>query len=135
MHKRIFSTEEQNIVNSNKNVLRCSNKSITYTTDFKIKAVKQYESGLTAAEIFRNAKFDLNLIGKDIPNDCLRRWLRVVGRKGFLGLSEARGRKKGGKPKKDKMSEAERLKYLEAEVKYLKAENAFLAQLRAKRAE
>jgi hypothetical protein len=58
-----------------------------------------------------------------------------VKHKGLKGLSESRGRKKSGKQKTVELSAAERLQYLEAEVKYLKAENSFLAQLRAKRAE
>lgn len=135
MNKRIFSEDEQNKLSTNHNVLKCSSRSVTYTTKFKIRAVKKYELGLTATEIFRNAEFNLDLIGKEIPNDCLRRWRRIVKRKGFSGLSEARGKKKGSRPKKNKMSTTERLKYLEAEVKYLKAENSFLVELRARRAE
>jgi hypothetical protein len=135
MHKRIFNPEEQKELLANNNVLLCSNKSVTCSTDFKIGAVRQYESGLTATEIFSCAGFDLNLIGRDSPSECLRRWRAIVNKKGFSGLSESRGRNKGSKSKPKKMSEAERMRYLEAEVKYLKAENAFLAQLRAKRAE
>lgn len=135
MNKRIFSTNEQARILANKNVLRCSEKSVTYTDDFKIRAVKQYESGSTATEIFSNAGLDLSLIGKVTPNECLRRWRKIVTRKGFQGLTESRGKKKSSQPKMHKMSEADRLKYLEAEVKYLKAENLFLVALRAKKAE
>ena len=52
------------------------------------------------------------------------------------GLSEARGRHtKNNKPKTKDLSSTEKIKWLEAEVAYLKAENDFLAKLRAKRKE
>ena len=127
MSKRSFSSEEQQRLRSNQNVQRCSEKAITYTTAFKQQAVKQYEEGLTATEIFKEAGFDLNLIGKKQPKFCLRRWRTK-------GCGDQRGQHKSQK-KSNPNTETDRLKYLEAEVKYLKAENAFLAQLRAKRAE
>ena len=126
MSKRIFSREEQELLRNNGNVQYCSEKSITYTTMFKEQAVQQYEAGLTSTEIFKTAGFDLNLIGKQQPKECLRRWRTK-------GCGDQRG--KHTSRKSTTHTETDRLKWLEAEVKYLKAENAFLAQLRAKRAE
>lgn len=131
MSKRIFSSEEQKQLKKNPNVENCSQGSITYAVAFKERAVQQYEKGYTATEIFKQAKFDINLIGRKQLGDCLRRWRRQFKKKGLIGLQDRRGRKKG----KGRQTEVDRLKWLEAEVKYLKAENAFLAQLRAKRAE
>ena len=128
MSTRIFSSQEQQLLLSNQNVKRCSEKSITYTTAFKQLAVKQYETGLTSTEIFKAAGFDLNLIGKKQPKFCLRRWRE-------FGCDDKRGTHQGSRKKDERNTETDRLKWLEAEVKYLKAENAFLAQLRAKRAE
>lgn len=109
-------------------------KSITYSNDFKIRAVKLYEQGLTSTEIFRQEGFDLNLIGKNKPRECLKRWNRIYRAKGDGGLMvETRGRL-GGRPRKPRdKTEADKIKRLEAEVAYLKAENDFLAKLRAKR--
>jgi hypothetical protein len=92
---------------------------------FKEHAVHQHEAGLTSTEIFKQAGFSLDLVGKHQPKDCLRRWRTK-------GCGDLRG-----KHNKERAirTETDRLKWLEAEVKYLKAENAFLAQLRAKRAE
>ena len=134
MSKRIFSSEEQQQLLSNKNVKHCSAKSITYTTTFKEQAVQQYYAGLMAPEIFKIAGFDFKLISRNQPKECLRRWRKIVKRAGLRGLNEVRGTNSGSK-KKSPNTETDRLKYLEAEVTYLKAENAFLAQLRAKRAE
>ena len=50
------------------------------------------------------------------------------------GFIESRGRA-GGRIKTKNLSDADKIKRLEAQVAYLKAENDFLAKLRAKRAE
>ena len=126
------------MLRNNGNVDKCSNKAITYNKEFKIRAIKQYnEEGKTANQIFREAGFDLNVIGKHIPKDCLKRWRRIFKMKGGDGLqAEMRGKTKGGRKLKVKWSsEKDRIKWLETKIAYLKAENDFLAKLRAKRAE
>lgn len=135
MSKRIFTKQQVKQLLSNKNVSGCSERSITYSKDFKIKAVKLYKQGLTPREIFRQAGFDLNAISRDQPKECLKRWNKIWGTKGEGGLAaETRGRT--GRPKKTKdLSDVDKIKRLEAEIAYLKAENDFLAKLRAKRAE
>lgn len=135
MSKRIFSSEEIEQLRNNPYVRRCSDRSITYTTAFKERAVAEYEAGAASTEIFKSAGFDLNLIGRKQPKGCLRRWRERYKEKGSAGLTDARGKNSTGRKKERTNTETERLKWLEAEVKYLKAENAFLAKLRAKRAE
>lgn len=138
MSKRRFNKEQIDKLLGNKNVARCSEKSISYAHGFKLAAIKQYnEDGLPASKIFEDAGFDLYLIGKDTPKECLRSWRRVsvVKGEGEL-LIETRGRGKGGgRPKTKNITEADKIERLEAEVAYLKAENDFLAKLRAKRTE
>lgn len=136
MSKIIFTRDQINKLLKNKNIAKCSEKSISYNNNFKIKAVKLYnEQGLTSSEIFKQAGFDLNLIGKKKPKNCLRDWNKIYKSKGELGLkTETRG-KGGGRPKTKNLTDAEKIKWLETENAYLKAENDFLAKLRAKRAE
>ena len=135
MSKRIFTREQIQELLSNENVVRVG-KTIAYSKDFKIKAVRLYnEQGLTSSEIFRQAGFDLNVIGKQKPKDCLGDWNKAYRLKGEAGLKiETRGRG-GGRPKTKNLTDGEKIKWLEAENAYLKAENDFLAKLRAKRAE
>jgi hypothetical protein len=59
----------------------------------------------------------------------------MVRRFGTKGLVDARGKHHAKQKKRRINTETDRLKWLESEVKYLKAENAFLTKLRAKRAE
>ena len=135
MSKRIFTKEEVEALLQNKRVERCSEKSVTFTKVFKIEAVERYhEQGLTPREIFRQAGFDACIISSDQAIECLRRWRRAYKMKGPDGLEDTRGRL-GGRPKTKGLTEADIIKRLEAEVAYLKAENDFLAKLRAKRRE
>ena len=136
MSKRIFSPEQINELLNNENVLRCSEKSITYQHRFKIDAVTKYQDeGLSAVQIFKQAGFNMDIIGHNTPVDNLKRWRKIFHTKGISGLSiETRGSGKGGgRPKKNWLDDKEKLKYLEVQVAYLKAENAFLAKLRKKR--
>ena len=135
MSKRIFSSEELKELASNPNVAKVSTKSITYAQKFKEQAIEQYEQGMSATEIFKLVGFNLRVIGRQTPKGCLLRWRRQFKQKGLEGLLDTRGQNALKKDKVPRNPETDRLKWLEAEVKYLKAENAFLAQLRAKRAE
>ncbi|MFC1615030.1 transposase [Patescibacteria group bacterium] len=134
MSKRIFTKEEIAKLLKNENVSRCSEKSITYSKDFKTKAVKEYEQGLQSREIFTNAGFDINTIGKNMPKDCLARWNRIYRTKGVGKLNTENRGSGGGRLKKIKnKSDKDKIERLEAENTYLKEENDFLAKLRAKR--
>ncbi len=133
MSKRRFTNEQINEVLKNENVSRCSEKSISYSKDFKIKAVKRYlDEGVSSNQIFKDAGFNLDIIGKEVPKDCLYDWTRVFKTNGTDGLLvEARGRSKGGgRPKNNWTNDKEKIEYLETKIAYLKAENSFLAKLR-----
>lgn len=134
MSKRIFSEEQINGLLQNQNVERCSDKSISYQKNFKIEAVKKYQEGFLPIEIFKQAGFSIYIIGHETPERCLHRWRKVFRDKGIKELSvETRGRGKGGgRPKVNWSNEKEKIKYLETQIAYLKAENDFLAKLRKK---
>ena len=135
MSKRRFTSEQITKLCHNQNVERCSEKSITYAKAFKVQAVQHYEAGKSSSEIFKDAGFDPQVIGMDTPKNCLSAWRRICQEKGLERLAkETRGRT-GGRAKTTGLSEKDRLERLEVTVAYLKAENDFLRQLRAKRAE
>lgn len=136
MEKRKFSAEQIEELLCNQHVTKCSEKAITYAPNFKVWAVRQYhEEGNTANEIFREAGFDMSVIGSYTPKECLGNWRRIYQELGVEGLLVERRGRGGGRPKTKGVTEADRIKRLEAEVAYLKAENDFLVKLRAKRAE
>lgn len=132
MSKRIFSEEQIEALLQNPNVERCSDKSITYKKDFKVSAVKKYQDGFPASLIFKQAGFNIDMIGRKTPKWCLERWIKTFRDKGAEGLSNETRGKGGGRPKVNWSNEKEKIKYLEAENAYLKEENRFLAKLRKK---
>ncbi len=133
-----FTNEECLELRNNPNVLKCSNKAITYNREFKLQAVKQYlDDNLSPNEIFRLAGFVITIIGENTPKDRISDWKRTYRLYGEAGLSTDRRGKhgNGGRPTTKNLTEKGKLERLEVQVAYLKAENDFLKQLRAKRAE
>jgi transposase len=134
MIKSKFTEGQMKELQKNKNVVKCSDKAITYSKDFKLLAVQKYMDGKIPREIFREAGFDLRVIGKDSYNGSLTRWNRSLRTTGLNNLqTEARGRKSIRRPTSEGLTTEQRIEYLEAKVAYLKEENLFLAQLRAKK--
>lgn len=132
MERTIYTPDQLKALLENPNVERCSPKSVTYSKDFKLLAIKQYyEEGLSPAAIFQRAGFDLAVLGQHKPQDCLKLWRKVYRAKGATGLSEEqRGKNSSGRPPKGK--ESNDPQYLKAKIAYLEAENDFLKKLKTK---
>ena len=135
MNTHIHPVEEINSLSKNPYVERCTAKSITYTYEFKKRAVEQYKQGLGSREIWKRAGFDISKWRKTYAKDCIKDWKNIVKERGFEGLKEARGKNATGRSKTKNVTANDKIKRLELQVKYLKAENDFLAKLRARRAE
>jgi len=133
MSNRIFTPEEIATLAKNTNVRKVSERSITYAKEFKLKALERYKDGMPPSSIFQEAGFNILVVGRETPNGCLKRWRNTDRRKGKGGFERsARGR---GRPKKIVDATLDdKIRRLEMENAYLKAENDFLARLRAKRA-
>lgn len=115
-----FTPEQIRILSANENVSRCGATTVRYTKAFRKEAMRLYnEEGLSAVEIFRNAGIDPAIIGKYSPNRLMHQWRYAL-------------RENPDNPKPVKRPNKD-LKMLRAQVAYLKAENHFLAQLRAKK--
>ena len=113
-------------------VFNCTERSINYTYEFKKRALELYAEGVGAKEIWRRAGFDVSKWKKQYFRLTIRDWRRVVEKSGLEGLTRQGGIQFDRGPREDAR---DRLKRLELQVRYLKAENDFLAELRAKRAE
>jgi transposase-like protein len=134
MSKRILNEDQIKELLANPNVSRCSNKSITYSKAFKVLAIKQYyEEGYNSKMIFEEAGFNIETIGRDNPKRCLYGWRKIYKSKGEDRLKiETRGKhRQGGRPKTRGVTDNDRIKRMEIEIAYLKAENDFLVKLRA----
>ena len=122
-----FTKEQQLLLSQNPSVDRVSDKSITYKDEFKLLAVNKYANGKLPAEIFREAGFDLKIIGNENPGRCLERWKNSYLFQGEPGLQgEKRGCSSTGRPCTLDLSLEERLAAAEAKITYLQMENTFL---------
>lgn len=132
MSGRVFSPEDQAKLRQNPNVLKVSETVITYSPDFKVRAVRANAEGKPAFLIFLEARFDRDLIGIRTPERCLDRWRKVFAERGEQGLRDDRRGKgaKGRPPEKDLMVE-DKLRRAEARIRYLEKENEFLKKLDA----
>ena len=130
MSKRIFSEEELSALRNNPNVASCTNRYINFSKEFKLKAVlSYYQEGQSAKSTFKQAGFDLNVIGNTTPKFRLMAWKKTYKTKGETGLKvESRGCN-GGRRSKHQANDVE---YLQAKIAYLEAENDFLRKLKTK---
>lgn len=127
-----FSTKEIAELKSNPCVFECTAKSVYYTFEFKKRAIDLQSHGIKSKEIWKQAGFDVAKWNHDYFGLTLRDWGRIVQKNGIEGLNKTGGLPYDKGPNNTKSDELKRLKL---EVAYLKAENCFLAKLRAKKAE
>jgi len=135
MSKKTFTQEQIKELRQNPNVANCSEKSILYHKNFKVSAIEKYRQGMPPSWIFKEAGFNLAVIGRSAPKWCMSRWQKTFSKKGKAGLltDGRKGDYPRGRPKGIKhLSDKEKIEYLETQVAYLKAENDFLAKLRKK---
>ena len=125
MGTRRFNSEEQAGLALNPNVLKVSEKSITYKSEFKIRAVQQnLIEGKSPSQIFVEAGFDLEVIGRENPKRCLERWKKVFNKRGEDGLKcDRRGKSATGRPLERELTVEEKLQRAETRIKYLEREN------------
>lgn len=124
MSKIIFNEHQQRILEANPNVASVSDRAIQYTPEFKIYAVKEYQTGKGPAQIFSESGFDLTVIGSKKASSSLNRWrttYRTYGEEGFF--EERRGKGSTGRPSEKDLSAEKKLEKAEARIKYLEAEN------------
>jgi transposase len=130
MSKIIFNEIQMKLLENNPNVEHVSERSISYTSDFKIIAVKENLAGKGPTQIFIEHGFDLQVIGSGKPKQCLKRWRRTFNKFGEEGFfTERRGKGSTGRPSSKKLTVEDSLKKAEARIKYLEAELEFLKKL------
>jgi len=130
--RTIFSIEEVALLRQNPNVFSCTAKSVNYTYEFKKRALELHREGVYAREIWKRAGFDTSKWRNDYCRSTLKDWKKIVKKRGIEGLLKVGGIQYDRGPTN---IDKDKIKRLELQVRYLEAENDFLAKLRAKRAE
>ena len=130
MSKIIFNEFQRQQLENNPNVNHVSDRSISYKPEFKIAAIKEYKNGKGPTDIFIEYGFDLDIIGSNKPQQCLKRWRKTYEKYGEEGFkNELRGKGSTGRPSSKDLTVEEKLKKAEARIAYLEMENDFLKKL------
>lgn len=130
MSKILFNEHQRKQIEANPNVASVSDRSIQYTAQFKLKAVQENLAGKGPVQIFKEAGFNLEIIGIKKAQSALSRWrntYKTLGEKGFL--EERRGKGSTGRPRAEKLSTDKKLEKAEARIRLLEAELALLKKL------
>ena len=127
----MFTKDQIKEILNNKNVNKCSHKSITFKNEFKVLAVKQYyEKGYSPKMIFEKAGFNIEILGIERAKDSLLRWRKIYKERGEKGLMNDTRGSSGKRPILNFKNNKEEKEYLKAKIAYLEKENDFLAKLR-----
>lgn len=127
-----FSIGEIARLKENPCVFNCTYKSVNYTYEFKKRALELHAEGIPAKEIWRRSGFDTWKWKNHYFKGTLRDWKKIVRKSGLKGLLREGGIQFD---KDSNKTDPDKIRRLELQVKYLEAENDFLAKLRVKRAE
>jgi transposase-like protein len=130
-----FSKEQIARLQKHPCVWGVSERRISYTYEFKKRALDLYAQGGMPDDIWRQAGFDISIWKKHYCTYTLKDWRRMVKREGLESLTKPSGVQADGGYQRARSPKADRVRRLELQVRYLEAENDFLAKLRANRAE
>ncbi len=128
MSKKLFSTEEIEILSKNKYVKKISEKGITYTDEFKMLFIAENEKGKFLRAIFSECDFDINIIGLSRIQSSGGRWGSAFRRNGVEQLQDTR-KYNTGRPIEKDLSLEEKYEKLQSKLKLLQAENKLLKKL------
>ena len=76
MSNILFDEEQQKQLRANHWVKSVTEKSISFTEDFKIYFINEYNLGKLPKQIFKDAGFDINMLGDKRIEQCTARYKR-----------------------------------------------------------
>lgn len=128
MSKKLFTAEEIKLLLNNKYVKKISPKAITYTDEFKLLFIAERSNGKLPINIFRDAGFDVDIIGNHRIWCASKRWRDSYIKSGELGLRDSR-KLNSGRPLKRELTVEEIIAKKDAEIAYWKAEAELLKKI------
>ena len=128
MSKVIFNDKQIKVLAKNPNVLRVSDKAITYSEEFKNKFIVENSKGILPRKIFEENGFDIEIIGLKRIEQSAARWRKKYADMGVLGLKDSRT-SNSGRPLLRELTTQEEIERLKAKISLLEIENEFLKKL------
>jgi transposase len=121
--RNYFTQEQQDELRKNPYIQNVSEKSITYTKEFKEKFEEEYRAGKLPLEILADMGINHNILGKRRKDSLVSRMKLYELRP--EGCEDTRGNNSGRPSTKD-LTDVEKIKRLEQKIAYLNQENEFL---------
>ena len=128
MSKVIFNDKQIKLLAKNPNVLRVSDKAITYSEEFKNRFIEENSKGVLPRKIFEDNGFDIEIIGLKRIEQSAARWREKYADMGVLGLKDSR-KSNSGRPLLRELTVQEEIERLKAKISLLEIENEFLKKL------
>lgn len=128
MSKITFDKETIEVLKKNPSVVKVSEKSITYSDDFKRLFIDEYLKGKTPKSIFEEAGFDISVLGTKRYEQAAARWLRNYKKDGIIGLRDTR-RENNGRSAAKQLSQDDIILKQEAKIKLLEEQVELLKKL------
>ena len=113
-----FTKEEKELLESNPHIQAVLSNQVLYTKEFKDKAVREYEKGKTANQIFQEAGINTTILSKqyDYASKTISKWRNANREK----INIHNPKKKINKKDSAYQKLLKRNEYLEAENEFLK---------------
>ena len=118
MSNILFDEEQQKQLRANHWVKSVTEKSISFTDDFKVYFINEYNLGKLPKQIFKDAGFDINMLGDKRIEQCTARYKRQNKR--MEGFHDTRANNSGRRIGKELS--------IDEENELLKKQNAKLQQ-------
>jgi hypothetical protein len=126
MSNKIFTIEEREKLRVNPYVKNVTDKSITYTEEFREYFINQYNLGKLPKEIFKEAGFDINILGNERIKSNTKRFKKMSERiEGFKDTRE----ENSGRSLKRELTDDEKIVKLKEENLKLKQQLEFLKKM------
>lgn len=128
MSKIIFGQTEIDELRKNINVQKVSEKSITYSDEFKRKFIEEYINGKSAKIIFEEADLKIDMIGTKRCQQTTHRWMKTYNKDGLVGLRDTR-KENLGRPTDIPLSKNQIIERQESKIKLLEEQLELLKKL------
>lgn len=128
MSKIRFSGADLSMLRKNKNILKVSEKAITYTDEFKSSFMEEYLTGKLPRDIFRENGFKEEVIGVKRIEQSAFRWKAAYERNGIIGLADSR-KHSSGRPRQRALTPQETIERQGAKIELLEAQVDLLKKL------
>lgn len=118
MSKLTFTTEQIKILKTNPYVKNASEKSITYSDEFKRHFVSESLNSKTAKQIFIDAGFNPEIIGESRIKAFAKKWRKRYRDNGVLALEDTR-KNFSGRPRNTELTPEQQIEKLQAKISVL----------------